>query len=89
MAARLSLLAVLMLATSAHAECAWMLWGWAGNSRTPFTAYPTSSDCAAAQQKMEKTIIDGVNSGKVQGKYLREIPTCLPDSVDPRGLKGK
>jgi hypothetical protein len=38
---------------------------------------------------MEKTIIDGVNSGKVQGKYLREIPTCLPDSVDPRGLKGK
>jgi hypothetical protein len=83
---RASLLVAFSLLAStatAYAECAWVLWGStpagrAGVVQSPFSAWPDRQQCEAELSR------------RLQDLMSRSIvPVCLPDTVDPRGPKGK
>jgi len=109
--AGLSLLAVLVLAMSASAEGAWVLWelllvppGMSQNTWQVRTAHPTAAECVRAID-----VVEGIYERSTpKGTIDRSAPTslswwnsvqgspvlghdfrCLPDTVDPRGPKGK
>jgi hypothetical protein len=81
----LGLLGVLILATSASAECAWVLWGaqrpheGTADARAwwVLAAYPTKAECESRR-------------GAVHRRRTSEEASfeCLPDTVDPRSPKG-
>jgi len=87
---RTSLLVALYLLTSAaaaYAECAWVLW---------MSPPPKTSDLfwgpADSFQRLEECKRDTDRAtGRQQAKPLAEqnLYVCLPDTVDPRGPKGK
>ena len=71
-------LALLTSAATAHAECAWVLSPGERERAVVRNAFPSAAECKAAAEKM---------SHEFQGAHL-ELK-CLPDTVDPRGPKGK
>lgn len=87
----LALLCLLALATSA-AECAWVLWveepvgsnRWSLASRT---AFERKRECDEAQRTLTKALIEA-SKRKLLASTSQPY-TCLPDTVDPRGPKGK
>ena len=71
-----ALLAVLTLASSTSAACAWVLWGVLGAGPQPIQFFPvdgfhTKEECEADGKRRP-----------FDGKWF-----CLPDTVDPRGPK--
>ncbi len=84
----LALLCLVALATSA-AECAWVLWveepvgsnRWSLASRT---AFERKRECDEVQRTLTETRIEASKR-----KLLAQTYRCLPDTVDPRGAKGK
>jgi hypothetical protein len=93
---RATLLVTLFLLTSAatvHAECAWILWagGVKASGETvfvPIEGYPTRAECMKGRTASS---VDEVEQLKrdVAGAGMKLAFTRLPDTVDPRGPKGK
>ena len=93
------LLMTALIAGSAAAECAWVLWSetllTAANLAAqrhdvrPFEAYSTQAECRAALKHL--TDSPHTKPAEVQTPAGPALPqtllTCLPDTVDPRGPK--
>src|SRR5262245_29106798 len=87
-------LSSLAWAATASAECAWVRWGptpaetysgaVATGALTIFGAYNSRDRCAGERQRFGP----GLSSDKPRGVVAASL-TCLPDTVDPRGPKGK
>jgi hypothetical protein len=85
-------LSLLTSAATAYAECAWIL--WAGGVKTsgeavyaPIEGYPTKAECMKGRTASS---VDEVEQLKRDaGAGMKLAFTCLPDTIDPRGVKGK
>jgi len=96
---------VLALAPPASAECAWVLWSYTFDTRSGYedynidSAHATRTECGGAVERAAAVFKGkGYNvAGAFPGSYeaIGEKGTttrryyCLPDTVDPRGPKGK
>ena len=75
---------LLTFTTSAAAECTWVLWGqtvdpWNAIVTLPLGAWTTRDECEQ----------DRITREQAPPELRMVAYTCLPDTVDPRGSKGK
>ena len=103
-ARRVSVLVAFYLLTSAataHADCAWVLWtknccSSYGNYWARHDAFDTRAQCVSfldradvpansPHRRSETSLVTGFGKGEDAVAFLQ----CLPDTVDPRGPKGK
>src|SRR5947208_1593460 len=95
-----ALLSLVLLAGSASAECAWVLWGSVSEPNAPgqlsrYAAYESRDRCfRAARARVgdghDTTVLQNA-SGWTEGFKSGTVTEyrCWPDTVDPRGPKGK
>ena len=97
-----AVLGLLTLATSASAECAWVLWVVQGTTVDHlYASYTAAQDCMgeldAREQRLrrDRTVVT-TRSAETTLNITDQITagfsttySCLPDTVDPRGPKGK
>ena len=86
----LPLVCLLFFAFSAPAECAWVMWSTDHeNHWNALGVYTSAKACNDAIYGMLQTL----NGNPKIREKMREGPpityTCLPDTVDPRGPRGK
>ncbi len=91
-------IAIYMLtsAATASAECAWVLWErpvgsdhWSlGHTMHP--AFAKKGECERAAQGQNYYELNLATAAEKRGEKLsRSVFYCFPDTVDPRGLKGR
>jgi len=95
-------LSLLACAATASADRTWILWSQGVRDKTPITwfairAYPSLNECkraleeaAAGLQKSGYDLVgaaESITAMKDDDNFTGL--TCLSDTVDPRGLKGK
>ena len=90
---------LLASAATAHAECAWVRW-WQAQAQPwePREAFDTRAACEDAVKKDIAWLSETYPGSRILGEVIAlrtekgEISIgnrCLPDTVDPRGPKGK
>jgi hypothetical protein len=94
----LAFILVLSVPRHAEAECAWVLWADMGPKSDRWTtieAVDKKKDCESYRERFtEKLKRDGFKPLTQDSPALRKGDTyfmrfiCLPDTIDPRGLKG-
>jgi hypothetical protein len=95
-------LSLLASAATAYAECSWVLWVHYISPLEDFSideAYPAMKDCSQGLLDYGKTMMSkghnvsglfpGSRSATFQQDRYKGYLLCLPDTVDPRGPKGK
>ena len=88
-------LSLLACAATASAECAWVL--WSNDHMKQWVLRGTHKDKQACFRQIEKEFADHPATSReradgnmrVQGSVSTYTFHCLPDTVDPRGPKGK
>ncbi len=80
-------LSSLTFTTSAQAECAWVLWGQEGTAPWEIMeAFEKKATCDAKASKSE-AMFSALNQKAKKPKFYSV--QCFPDTIDPRGPKGK
>jgi hypothetical protein len=86
---------LLTSAATAYAECAWVLWHHVTSTNpaaptegvwTPQHSFTANASCAPIETRMNET--RGKRRDPLGFEY-DSVFVCLPDTVDPRGPKGK
>lgn len=80
---------LLVLATQAWGDCAWVLWELSPivpQKWEPVTSFSNEQACVGVRQIMAR---DRYVAPFADSPRTYETLRCLPDAIDPRGPKGK
>jgi hypothetical protein len=88
-AAALAAILVITLASSAWAECAWVLWGRdsTNNTWTSRAAFATKAECQSEHLRIANESYRGVTELRRPEFKRHDYFECWPDTVDPRAPK--